>query len=69
MKRSALHDAFRPRVILTLMLVAAVCPYFGIGDLLHAGTERWRFYVETPREMLESGNNHPTSYNQGSTSP
>jgi 4-amino-4-deoxy-L-arabinose transferase-like glycosyltransferase len=43
------------RAILLLLLVAAVCPYFvGLGD-----SSIWdaneAFYVETPREMLESG--------------
>jgi 4-amino-4-deoxy-L-arabinose transferase-like glycosyltransferase len=43
------------RVLLWLLLVAAICPYFvGLGD-----SSIWdaneAFYVETPREMLESG--------------
>ena len=43
------------RVLLSLLLVAAICPYFvGLGD-----SSIWdaneAFYVETPREMLESG--------------
>jgi 4-amino-4-deoxy-L-arabinose transferase-like glycosyltransferase len=43
------------RVVLSVMLAAALCPYFvGLGD-----SSIWdaneAFYVETPREMLESG--------------
>jgi 4-amino-4-deoxy-L-arabinose transferase-like glycosyltransferase len=51
------------RVILLLLLVAAVCPYFvGLGD-----SSIWdaneAFYVETPREMLESGDYVSPTFN------
>jgi 4-amino-4-deoxy-L-arabinose transferase-like glycosyltransferase len=51
------------RVVLSLLLVAAVCPYFvGLGD-----SSIWdaneAFYVETPREMLESGDYISPTFN------
>jgi 4-amino-4-deoxy-L-arabinose transferase-like glycosyltransferase len=51
------------RVVLSLLLVAAVCPYFvGLGD-----SSIWdaneAFYVETPREMLESGDYVSPTFN------
>jgi len=55
--------ASTPRLVLSLLLVAAVCPYFvGLGD-----SSIWdaneAFYVETPREMLESGDYISPSFN------
>jgi 4-amino-4-deoxy-L-arabinose transferase-like glycosyltransferase len=51
------------RTVLWLLLVAAICPYFiGLGD-----SSIWdaneAFYVETPREMLESGDYVSPTFN------
>ena len=51
------------RVVLSVMLAAALCPYFvGLGD-----SSIWdaneAFYVETPREMLESGDYVSPTFN------
>jgi 4-amino-4-deoxy-L-arabinose transferase-like glycosyltransferase len=55
--------ASSPRVVLSLLLAAAICPYFvGLGD-----SSIWdaneAFYVETPREMLESGDYVSPTFN------
>lgn len=52
-----------PRVVLSLLLAFAICPYFvGLGD-----SSIWdaneAFYVETPREMLESGDYVSPTFN------
>jgi 4-amino-4-deoxy-L-arabinose transferase-like glycosyltransferase len=51
------------RLILWLLLVAAICPYFvGLGD-----SSIWdaneAFYVETPREMMERGDYVSPTFN------
>ena len=52
-----------PRLVLILLLAAAICPYFvGLGS-----SSIWdaneAFYAETPREMLESGDYISPTFN------
>jgi 4-amino-4-deoxy-L-arabinose transferase-like glycosyltransferase len=60
---TAVRPELTSRIILLLLLVAAICPYFvGLGD-----SSIWdaneAFYVETPREMLESGDYVSPTFN------
>jgi 4-amino-4-deoxy-L-arabinose transferase-like glycosyltransferase len=51
------------RITLLVLLVAAICPYFvGLGDSAIWDANE-AFYVETPREMLESGDYISPTFN------
>jgi 4-amino-4-deoxy-L-arabinose transferase-like glycosyltransferase len=58
-----LTSANSTRVILVLLLAAAVCPYFVGLDDSSIWDANEAFYVETPREMLESGDYVSPTFN------
>ena len=58
-----MSSALSARVVLSLLLVAAVCPYFAGLDDTSIWDANEAFYVETPREMLESGDYVSPTFN------